>query len=147
MPFSESDDARKSSGSKSGGNIALQQDLPNGTRKNQKVGAGMSKRRITIKGGEVCGFADEVSFDGLEVLDYSKMRVSRVVPKSFLPRCAFFIIRAVVPEQSWVANWTRGWSVPWIVVIDGILYGPFGDRSEAIKFEKEKIYEQGKLRG
>lgn len=39
----------------------------------------MSKKRIVIKNGEVCGFADEVSFKGLDVQGYSK--------KGFLASC------------------------------------------------------------
>lgn len=106
----------------------------------------MSKRRITIKGGQVCGFADEVSFQGLEVVSYSKERVSRIVPTSLPLMLAFSTLRAIWPDDSKVAAWTRRWRCQWKVLIDGQAYGPFNSRPEAITFEKNKIHEQGKLR-
>ncbi|HCG2921387.1 hypothetical protein ACV1DG_22960 [Aeromonas hydrophila] len=105
----------------------------------------MSKKRIVIKGGEVCGFADEVSFLGLDVQAFSQQRVSRIVPTSFLLMAAFLVIRKMCPDKSKLAAWTRRWGCEWKVLIDGETYGPFQDRAEAIAFEKEKIYQQGKL--
>ncbi|HFZ8522914.1 hypothetical protein ACSZNZ_17845 [Aeromonas caviae] len=105
----------------------------------------MSKKRIVIKGGEVCGFADEVSFLGLDVQAFSQQRVSRIVPTSFLLMAAFLVIRKMCPDKSKLAAWTRRWGCKWKVLIDGETYGPFQCRAAAIEFEKEKIYQQGKL--
>lgn len=103
----------------------------------------MSAKRIVIKNGIVSGFADEVSFKGLDVIDYEKKRVSHIVPVPIAKRIAFNVIRAVFPEQSNIAEWTRHWACSWLVIIDRKYYGPFDDRQEAIRFEKQKIYEQG----
>lgn len=105
----------------------------------------MTKRRIVIKGGEICGFHDEVSFEGLELESHSQERVSRIVPINLLLRGAFYLIRGLCSDQSKLAAWTRGWGCQWQVVIDGEVDGPFSDRAKAIEFEKEKIYNQGKL--
>jgi hypothetical protein len=105
----------------------------------------MSKRRITIRAGEVCGFADEVSFEGLKVSEFKKKRVSTVLPLPVLKRAYFCFLRALVNDNSALAGWTRTWKCKWVVCIDGSKYGPFTDRAEAIRFEKDKIYEQGKL--
>lgn len=102
-------------------------------------------KRIVINGGVVSGFADEVSFDGLEVEQFEKKRVSHVVPENNILRALFVSIRAVVTDESMAASWTRTWGCNWIVLIDGEKYGPFKGRDEAISFEKEKIYQQGKL--
>lgn len=105
----------------------------------------MSKKRIVIKNGEVCGFADEVSFKGLDVQEYSKQRVSRIVPTSFPLMVAFYVIRGLCSDESKMAAWTRRWGCQWKVVIDGESFGPFDNRADAISFEKEKIYNQGKF--
>lgn len=105
----------------------------------------MRKKRITIKNGEVLGFADEVSFKGLDVQQYSKKRVSRIVPTNGLLMIAFYIIRALWSNESKIAAWTRTWPCQWKVLIDGKDYGPFSSRIDAIAFEKEEIYKQGKL--
>ncbi|AKJ36878.1 hypothetical protein U876_23830 [Aeromonas hydrophila NJ-35] len=105
----------------------------------------MSKKRIVIKGGEVCGFVDEVSFRGLDVQVFSQQRVSRIVPTSWLLMSAFLVIRKLCSDDSKLAAWTRRWGCEWKVLIDGKTYGPFQSRSAAILFEKDKIYQQGKL--
>jgi hypothetical protein len=102
-------------------------------------------KRIVISGGVVSGFADEVSFDGLEVEQFEKKRVSHVVPENYFLRTLFVSLRAIVSDESTVASWTRTWGCNWVVLIDGEQYGPFVGRDEAISFEKEKIYQQGKL--
>lgn len=105
----------------------------------------MSSKRIVIKNGVVTGFADEVSFEGLNVISFSKKRVSHVIPQAIPLRLAFNVLRAVFQEHSTVASWTRKWKCNWIVRIDGEQFGPFTDRRQAIQFEKQKIYSQGKL--
>lgn len=105
----------------------------------------MTKKRIVISRGQVSGFADDISFDGLEVSEYRKTRVSRVVPTEAVARLLFDTVRACCSDQSSMAAWTRGWKCQWRVVIDGECYGPFADRPAAIAFEKELIYQQGKL--
>lgn len=99
----------------------------------------MSKKRIVIKNGEVCGFADEVSFKGLEVQEYSKTRVSRIVPTSGILMIAFYVIRGLCSDESKIAAWTRVWRCQWKVLIDGKSYGPFSSRADAISFEKDEI--------
>ena len=101
----------------------------------------MNARRIVIKSGQVCGFADEVAIDGVRIETVTKTRVSHVWPANIALRAIFIALRAVVRDESKVAGWTRTWGCIWKVVI-----GPFSDRSEAIRFEKQKIYEQGKLK-
>ncbi len=103
------------------------------------------KKRIVISGGVVSGFSDEVSFDGLEVEQFEKKRVSHVVPGNLILRALFLSLRAIVRDESTAASWTRAWGCNWIVHIDEEKYGPFVDRDEAISFEKEKIYQQGRL--
>lgn len=105
----------------------------------------MSAKHILIKNGIVSGFADEVSFKGFDVIDYEKKRVSHLIPASFIKKIVFIIIRAVFSEQSKITEWTRHWHCSWLVVIDQKYYGPFEDRQDAIRFEKQKIYKQGKL--
>lgn len=103
-------------------------------------------RRIFIKHGQVTGFADEVCFEGLTVVDFKRTRVSRVVPARWPLRIVFVAIRALVSDQSAAANWTRRWRCDWDVIIDGACRGPFPARSAAIDFEKVEIYRLGKLR-
>ena len=79
----------------------------------------MSKKRIVIKNGEVCGFANEVSFKGLDVQGYSKKRVSRIVPTNGFLMIAFYVIRGLCSDESKVAAWTRVWRCQWKVLIDG----------------------------
>lgn len=102
-------------------------------------------KRIIIKNGQVTGFIDEVSFAGLDVIKQETVRVSHVIPENRVLACAFRLIRAVSNDKSRLSNWTRTWSCNWLVVIDGQRYGSFSEREAAIKFEKQKIYEQGKL--
>ncbi|MCQ9090675.1 hypothetical protein [Vibrio alginolyticus] len=105
----------------------------------------MTKKRIVIKQGEVIGFADEVSFEGLTLEIYDKKRVSKIVPTNFFLMLAFYALRLVCSDNSKLAGWTRVWRCSWKVVIDGEEFGPFQKRIDAINFEKDKIYEQGKL--
>ena len=106
----------------------------------------MNARRIVIKSGQVCGFADEVAIDGVRIETVTKTRVSHVWPANIALRAIFIALRAVVRDESKVAGWTRTWGGIWKGVIDREEFGPFSDRSEAIRFEKQKIYEQGKLK-
>lgn len=103
-------------------------------------------KRIVIKDGQICGFADEVIVDGVIFEQTEKTRVSHIVPENWLLRVAFVALRAVVRDESRAAGWTRKWGCLWIVRIERETFGPFVDRADAIKFEKQKIYEQGKLR-
>jgi len=107
----------------------------------------MNKRRIVIKHGEVCGFADELSFDSknMTLTEYEKVRVSRIVPLNIALKMAFIALRLITPDNSKIAAWTRLWKCQWNVLIDDQKYGPFNKRVNAIAFEKEKIYQQGKL--
>jgi hypothetical protein len=67
-------------------------------------------------------------------------RASHVVPVGPLRRFAFRIIRAVCSDGSWLARWTRRWKCRWRVeVIGGPRCGPFGQRSDAIRWEVEYL--------
>lgn len=101
------------------------------------------RKRIVIKGNQVSGFADEVSFDGLDLDQVEQRRVSRIVPIRLLLRAAFYLLRALVPDDSRLAAWTRRWRCQWQVVIDGETFGPYTSRDDAIAFEKQEIYRQG----
>lgn len=105
----------------------------------------MAKKRLVIRGGEVIGFEDEVSFKGLKLTAFEKKRVSHVVPALGVLRIMFNAIRSVTSDASWIAEWTRKWSCDWLVIVDGDAYGPFAQRNDAIRFEKDLIYGQGKL--
>ena len=60
----------------------------------------MAKKRISIKNGVVCGFADEVTFNGLSVSNIQKQRVSRIVPVNFTLQVLFYVIRAIWSDTS-----------------------------------------------
>lgn len=104
-----------------------------------------SKRRIVIKNGVITGFSDEVDFNSLGITEIARKRVSHIRPTNWLMRQCFRIIRSLVNDKSKVAEWTRHWECSWTVYIDDKTYGPFNSRQEAIRFEKEEIYQQGKL--
>ena len=78
----------------------------------------MNARRIVIKSGQVCGFADEVAIDGVRIETVTKTRVSHVWPANIALRAIFIALRAVVRDESKVAGWTRTWGCIWKVVID-----------------------------
>ena len=94
---------------------------------------------INIKNNIVSGFADEVDFHGLHLVQYEKKRVSKILPVTFFKRLIFLSLRFLVHEDSQIAAWTRKWTCPWNVVIGSVTYGPFQSRSEAISFEKDII--------
>jgi hypothetical protein len=103
------------------------------------------QKRIAIKDGVVTGFADEVSFEGLEVELSTKTRVSHILPKSLGARLFFMVLRVLFGETGRVAQWTREWGCDWLVFIDGCRFGPYSDRQAAIDFEKQEIYRLGKI--
>lgn len=100
------------------------------------------KKRILISNATVTGFHDEVSFSGLNVQKFSQKRVSHIWPASRLLRVCFRLMRLLVSDRSRMANWTRSWSCRWIVRIGPDRFGPFTDRSSAIRFEKDHIFRQ-----
>ena len=102
-------------------------------------------RRVIIKDGHICGFADEVEIDGVRISDATTTRVSRVLPTNRVKRLLFVLLRAVVSDKSGMAQWSREWKGPWLVSIDGENFGPFASRDAAIRFEKDKIHAVGKL--
>ena len=97
-------------------------------------------RRIVIKHGCAAGFADEMS---LPLVNAQTRRVSTIVPQNVLLRCTFAVLRSLVADSSRVAAWTRTWRCVWLVRIARATYGPFRNRSEAIKFEKGLIQGSG----
>ncbi|NWC84306.1 hypothetical protein HX798_29100 [Pseudomonas putida] len=102
-------------------------------------------RRIVVKDGVVCGFHDEINFEGLTLESYEKKRVSKIIPDNFFLRGLFYILRIGFGEVGVVSDWTRSWRCTWLLVIDADSKGRFHDRQEAIRFEKELIFQQGKL--
>lgn len=99
----------------------------------------MDKIIIEIeKDGTVKGFIDEVP-NFISVREIERKRVSKVVPKNIILRGLFLLIRSTVSDDSKIANWTRRWKCSWIVLIEEKKYGPFKDRTRAIRFEKELI--------
>lgn len=105
----------------------------------------MTKKRISIHNCNVAGFADELEFTGLEVSDVQTKRVSRIIPVNLLLRGLFYLIRLIVPDNSNMAEWTRGWGCEWRVMIESKVFGPFASRPEAISFEKEEIHRMGTI--
>jgi hypothetical protein len=104
------------------------------------------KKRLVIKAGQVVSFDGDINFDGLQVHSKTKQRVSRIVPTSWVLALAFYSVRALSKDESRLAAWTRLWRCEWTVVIDGIKYPGFTCRSAAIAFEKDKIWQQNKLK-
>lgn len=99
-------------------------------------------QRIIIKNGCAAGFADELR---LPLIDAEKQRVSVIVPRNLVLRVLFVVLRALVSDESRIAEWTRHWDCDWDVVIDGEHHGPFADRQEAVRFEKDLIQASGKI--
>lgn len=94
---------------------------------------------ISIKNSMISGFADEVDFQGLDLIKFEKIRVSKILPVNNIKRFLFILIRILVNDNSKFSAWTRNWICPWNVVIGSISYGPFQSRTEAINFEKDFI--------
>lgn len=103
-------------------------------------------KRLLIQNGIVTGFSDEIAVQGLSIDTVSKVRVSHILPCSLFARILFILIRSVVSDDSALASWTRLWRCTWFVKIDSVNYGCFTSRADAIAFEKNKIYEMGKLK-
>ena len=103
------------------------------------------KKTFMISKGEIAGFADELDLKGVEVESVVTKRVSRILPKNVLLAAAFCAIRAIVKDESTVAQWTREWRCRWMVTIAGKQYGPFECREKAITFEKKLIAESGAM--
>ena len=66
-------------------------------------------------------------------------RISHVLPANPLKRAAFRILRFLFGDKGRIADWTRRWKGPWIVVINGIEIGTFNNRQEAISYERELV--------
>lgn len=62
-----------------------------------------------------CVGGDELPLQALGRV--SKRRVSRVLPTHPAKRFAFRVLRAIVPDDSRVAAWTRSWRGPWEATI------------------------------
>jgi len=81
----------------------------------------------------------------LELGETITRRASHVEPATFLLRIAFHCIRAMVPDTSTVAAWTRRWSCLWRVntapVGGPILDGRWYNRQEAIDAEVQFLNE------
>ena len=73
-------------------------------------------------------------------------RASHVEPESWLYRLWFHIVRYWSPNESAIAEWTRGWRTRWRANLgpsNGPILGPFVRRNEAIAAEvawREKNY-------
>lgn len=96
--------------------------------------------KISIQGGEVTAFADEIETKGLEFSKIDTKRVSHIYPKNKLLKMLFVAIRSAVKNDSKAAEWTRGWNVIWQVHYKDKIYGEYLNRNDAIKFEKDLVW-------
>lgn len=66
-------------------------------------------------------------------------RASHIVPDNVLLRGAFRTVRALVPDTSVIAQWSREWRCLWrVTVVNGpTLPGRWRDRKQAIEAEVE----------
>jgi hypothetical protein len=102
-------------------------------------------RRIVVKDGVVCDFTNEVNFEGLTLESYEKKTCIKIIPSNLCLRVCFYILRIGFGEAGIVSDWTRSWRCIWLLVVDAESKGRFYDRQEAIRVEKELIFQQGKL--
>lgn len=96
-------------------------------------------KTIVIRGGEVTAVDNPALSPVLaKVGSVTKTRASHVVPLDPVKRVAFRALRAVFPDTSRVAGWTRTWVGPWVADLgpsNGPILGPFALRSTAIAAE------------
>lgn len=65
-------------------------------------------------------------------------RASHVLPKQWLARQVFRVLRSIFGDQGWVATFTRAWPCSWLVDLapsNGPILGPYNDRQVAIDME------------
>lgn len=102
-------------------------------------------KRILIKSGVITAFDGDQKVPGVEFIQLSKTRVSRIVPTNKLLKITFNLLRSVFTESSGISQWTRTWQCQWVVVIDGTEHACFWNRVSAIEFEKDLIYRMGRF--
>ncbi len=102
-------------------------------------------KRIVIKNGTVTGFADDVEKLGIKMVGANSKRVSVILPQNRVLRLLFTKVRAHVSDNSLVASLSRLVPCNWMVIIDDTEHGPYKSRKAAIAFEKQYIFDQGKL--
>ena len=100
--------------------------------------------KLKIKNGELCGFYDEIEQikKFMSFQNISTNRVSHIYPVNFFLRVFFIFLRKVFGEKGKIAQWTRRWNCKWTIYIPRAgYYGIFTDRNNAIKIEKEIIWD------
>ena len=99
---------------------------------------------------EIETFEGDFNIKTKNIRDTPKIeRVSHIYPQNPILRYTFIILRKIFGDKSIIADWTRKWKCKWIIVFKddpNNFIGPFRDRKEAIKVEREifvkKILEQ-----
>jgi len=96
--------------------------------------------------GEIFGFYEDLklflSEEELRQAKKNRKRVSHIYPSNPIKRFFFKLIRKLVDDESPLADWTRSWKGRWIVVIGNEIVGEFGNRKEAIEFEKAYLWKK-----
>jgi len=94
-------------------------------------------RAIVIQSGTVVAVDSPQVREAFSALgSVTKRRASHVVPVNPVKRVAFQALRAIFPDTSKVAGWTRKWEGPWVArLVDGPALGPFVSRADAIAAE------------
>ena len=96
-------------------------------------------KAITITNGSIKAVDAPGVREALATLgSVTKRRASHVVPVNPVKRVAFQALRAMFPDTSKVAGWTRGWKGPWVADLapsNGPILGAFDSRTDAIAAE------------
>lgn len=95
---------------------------------------------ISIKDGVVTGFSDELAIIDKSLEITQTKRVSNIYPVNKFYRVFFKVIRFCVNDNSKIAKWTRTWNCNWTVNYKNKVYGNFTKRDDAIKYEKEIVW-------
>lgn len=91
--------------------------------------------------------AGDLSGLGLEGV-VQKRRASHILPAVRWKCAAFLFLRWAFAETGRVSDWTRTWRGPWMVDLSpshGPIAGPFLDRPEALRFERQWLSQEGFL--
>lgn len=76
----------------------------------------------------------------------TRRRASHIVPVDIWARAAFNLIRALVSDESRVAEWTRSWPCVWQVDLrlsSGPVVSGFHSREAAVTFEESWLLANG----
>ena len=103
--------------------------------------------QLKIKNGTITGFKDEIEDikSALNLDEISTKRVSHIYPVNPFLKVVFIFLRSIFSDNGKVAEWTRNWKCFWTIYIPKRgYYGVFKNRAEAIKVEKELIWQSMK---